>query len=191
MISVNRKSDIFRKICHFLEGLSCENLSVTRPDQPVHSSCTMLFSRFGCFVKTSLMVPSIAKPSIRRRNCSVVSSLASSGVRGHWKRFPAKSLFVKRSIPSPSNKRPLIAVRTAAAEQEQCSFLCCVQAIVQADKCRESLDPLTEIDPATANDDTLETGSILKHRGSPAALFRGWSPVWSHSHKSDRIRPGS
>ena len=85
--------------------------------------CTMLFSWYCCFGKTSLMEPSIVNPSIRRRNCSVVSSRASSGVRGHWKRLPAYSLFTSISIPSPSNKMLLYGPHGSRRKGRACLFL--------------------------------------------------------------------
>lgn len=76
---------------------------------------------------------------------------------------PCKKPFCQKQHSVAFEQEAFDSVSPVSAEQEQCSFFCCIQAIIQADKRCKSLDSLTEISASATDDDTVETDSFLKH----------------------------
>ena len=80
----------------------------------------------------------------------------------------AKKDLSQKEHAVPFEKDAFYAVRTVAAEEEQRTFFCRAQAIVQSDIGSKAWDPFAEINAAAADDDTGKTDSFLKHGRSPA-----------------------
>ena len=80
----------------------------------------------------------------------------------------AKKDLSQKEHAVPLEKDAFYAVRTVAAEEEQRTFFCRAQAIVQSDIGSKAWDPFAEINAAAADNDTGKTDSFLKHGRSPA-----------------------
>lgn len=81
---------------------------------------------------------------------------------------PAKKDLSQKEHAVPFENDAFYAVRTVAAEEEQRTFFCRAQAIVQPDIGSKAWDPFAEINAAAADDDTGKTDPFLKHGRSPA-----------------------
>ena len=81
---------------------------------------------------------------------------------------PAKKDLSQKEHAVPFENDAVYAVRTVAAEEEQRTFFCRAQAIVQPDIGSKAWDPFAEINAAAADDDTGKTDPFLKHGRSPA-----------------------
>ena len=109
---------------------------------------------FGC---------STFRPSMSRRYCWGVSSLASASLRGHWKLPPSRSLYSSRN-PSPSQYSPLLRSRRRPHDREQKQRVGkWIQPELLLNYAGQTIDSPSEIGVAAGDVDLVRCAKIIQH----------------------------